>query len=130
MSTAIQNDIYGSALGSGRDTSLSDKFFGGTETSDFGLDSNSTTVSTDTSTGIKASDYLKDSGDVTDNTSNMFSGVSLGSIGSAIKGVAAIYDSYNKKQYQDKIFGMEEKRVNRQIKKEDEAQAALNAAWS
>jgi hypothetical protein len=129
MANSIQNGVYGSAL-SERDTSLSDKYFGGTETSDFGLDGSSTATTTDASIGIKASDYLGDSADDSSSTSDMFSGVSLGSIASAVKGVASIYDSYNKKQYQDKIFGMEEKRVARQTAKEDKAQAALESAWS
>jgi len=123
---SVQDGVYGNAIG--RDTSLSDKYFGMQE-QDFGLDASSNIASDSQSLGINAIDYLDD-GSSDSSISDMFSGVSLGGIGSAVKGVAAVYDSYNKKQYQDKIFGMEEKRVARQVKKEDDAQAALNAAWN
>lgn len=126
MPNSIQNDVYSKALG--RNTSLTDKFFTGDETTDFGLDGSSQTIA-DTSNGIHATDYLGNS-ENTSSFTDMFDGVSLSGAASAIKGVAAIYDSYNKKQYQDKIFGMEEARVNREVAKQKKAQEGLEAAWS
>lgn len=124
-----ENSYYGNAMS--RNSSLIDKFFTGEETTDFGLNEerNNLSVNTDGTFGIQAKDYFGDSTD-SNKTSDMLSGISLGGIGSAVKGVASIWEAYNKKEYQDKIFGMEEKRVARQTKKEDDAQAALNAAWS
>ena len=129
----VQNKTVSSALG--RDTSLSDKYFSGDE-SDFGINTTSSTSSSDGSTlGINASDYIEDTSsssssflDTAFDSKNI--GSTLGGIGSAIKGIASIYDSYNNKEYKDKIYKLEEDRVNRQVTKEAKAQAALEAAWS
>jgi len=132
---SVQNQTVSSALG--RDNRLSDKYFSGDESSDFGLNSTtSTSSSSDGSTfGLNTSDYVGDTSsssssflDTAFDTKNI--GSTLGGIGSAVKGIASIYDSYNNKEYKDKIFGMEEKRVARQTAKEDKAQAGLEAAWS
>ena len=123
------NSYYGNAMS--RDSSLTDKFFTGEDNPDFGINSGNSTSPTDTTSGIKASDYLNDSGSNDSSAlTDSLSKVTLGGLGSAVKGVASIWDAYNKKQYQDKVFGMEEKRVARQTKKEDDAQAGLNAAWA
>lgn len=129
---AVQNKTLSSALG--RDTSLSDKYFGGDE-SDFGINTTSSTSSSDGSTfGINASEYVGDTTSSSTFLDTAFDskniGSTLGGIGSAIKGVASIYDSYNNKEYKDKIYKLEEDRVNRQVTKEAKAQAALEAAWS
>lgn len=132
MPNAIQTDIYSKALG--RDASLTDKFFTSDGPTDFGLSSNSTLpANSDGTFGIKASDYVGGTTDTSWSDTAFDSnniGSTLGGIGSAIKGVAGIYDSYNKKQYQDKIFGMEEARVNREVAKQKKAQEGLEAAWS
>lgn len=129
---AVQNKTLSSALG--RDTSLSDQYFGGDE-SDFGINTTSSTSSSDgPAFGINASDYVEGTTsspsflDTAFDSKNI--GSTLGGIGSAIKGVASIYDSYNNKEYKDKIYKLEEDRVNRQVVKEAKAQAALEAAWS
>lgn len=55
---------------------------------------------------------------------------SAGKIGGTMQGIGAIagaaagiYDAYNKKKYQDKVFGMEEKRVTRETARQDKQQA-------
>lgn len=54
----------------------------------------------------------------------------LSGIGSTLQGIGAlagaaagIYDAYNKKKYQDKVFGMEEQRVARATARQDKQQA-------
>jgi hypothetical protein len=58
---------------------------------------------------------------------NMFKadkiGGTLSGIGEIAKAGAAIYDAHNKKKYQDKVFGMEEKRVERETERQDKQQA-------
>lgn len=63
-------------------------------------------------------------------------GFSLGGVGSTMQGIGAIagaaagmYDAYNKKKYQDKVFGMEEKRVARETARQDKQQAAYDKVF-
>lgn len=132
MANAIQNKITQDALG--RSNSLSDKYFSGDSTSDFGLGQDTTSAADTGTYGINASDYVADSQtspsflDKAFNSDNF--GVTLGGVGAAIKGVASIYDSYNNKEYKDKIYNLEKNRVDREVAKQEKAQAALEAAWS
>jgi hypothetical protein len=50
-------------------------------------------------------------------------GGTLSGIGEIAKAGAMVYDAYNKKKYQDKVFGMEEKRVARETARQDKQQA-------
>lgn len=59
-----------------------------------------------------------------------------GGVGGTMQGVAAvasaaagIYDAYNKKKYQDKVFGMEEKRVARETQRQDKQQASYDKVF-
>lgn len=64
---------------------------------------------------------------------NMFSADKLGStmqgIGAIAQAAAGIYDMHNKKEYQDKVFSMEEKRVNRANERQDKQQAAYEKVF-
>jgi hypothetical protein len=60
----------------------------------------------------------------------------LQGIGSTMQGIGAIagaaagmYDAYNKKKYQDKVFGMEETRVARETARQDKQQAAYDKVF-
>lgn len=50
-------------------------------------------------------------------------GSTLGGIGTAVSGAAAIYNAYQTKQYQDKLFKMEKERVDRANERQAKAQA-------
>jgi len=58
---------------------------------------------------------------------NMFKANNIGGtlqgIGAIAGAAAGIYDAHNKKKYQDKVFGMEEKRVARETERQDKQQA-------
>lgn len=63
-------------------------------------------------------------------------GFTLGSVGSTMQGIGAIagaaagmYDAYNKRKYQDKVFGMEEQRVARATARQDKQQAAYDKVF-
>lgn len=127
----LQKQITSDAIG--RDTKMSDLYFSGDE-SDFGLGGTSSTSSADGSTfGITASDYVSDTPSSTSFLDTAFDskniGGTLSGIGSAIKGIASIYDSYNNKEYKDKIYKLEKDRVDREVAKQEKAQAGLEAAW-
>jgi len=132
MGTLVQNKITTDALG--RNNALSDKYFSGDSTSDFGVDSTPSTSNNNSDFGISASDYVDNTPTSSSFLDTAFDskniGSTLGGVGSAIKGVASIYDSYNNKEYKDKIYKLEEDRVNREIAKQTKAQAGLEAAWS
>ena len=59
--------------------------------------------------------------------STMFDGKNIGGTmqgrGQIATAAAGIYDAYNKKEYQDKMFGMEEARVKRATERQDKQQA-------
>ena len=59
-------------------------------------------------------------------------GSTLGGIGTGISGAAAIYNAYQTKQYQDKLFKMEKERVDRANERQAKAQAAYDNSkgWS
>lgn len=69
----------------------------------------------------------------TDLFKNAFSSGNIGStmqgIGAIAGAAAGIYDARNKKKYQDKIFGMEEKRVARETARQDKQQAAYDKVF-
>jgi len=50
-------------------------------------------------------------------------GGTLQGIGAIATAAASVYDAYNKKEYQDKVFKMEEKRVKRETERQDKQQA-------
>lgn len=59
-----------------------------------------------------------------------------GGMGSTLQGISAIagaaagiYDAYNKKKYQDKVFKMEENRVNREVARQDKQQSAYDKVF-
>lgn len=67
-------------------------------------------------------------------SNSMFAGAE--GIGSTMQGIGAIagaaagiYDAYNKKKYQDKVFGMEEQRVARATQRQDKQQAAYDKVF-
>jgi len=64
---------------------------------------------------------------------DMFSAGNIGSTlqgGAAIASIAAgVYDTHNRKKYQDKVFKMEEERVNRANARQDKQQAAYEKVF-
>lgn len=62
-----------------------------------------------------------------------FSGDKIGStmqgIGAVASAAAGVYDTYNKKKYQDKVFGMEEARVSRETDRQDRQQASYDRVF-
>lgn len=66
-------------------------------------------------------DAVKSAGGLLDMKGGM--GSTLQGIGAIAGAAAGIYDAYNKKKYQDKVFKMEENRVNREIARQDKQQA-------
>lgn len=64
---------------------------------------------------------------------DLFSGNNIGStmqgIGAVAQAAAGVYDMHNKKKYQDKVFSMEEKRVNRANERQDKQQAAYEKVF-
>lgn len=56
-------------------------------------------------------------------------GGTMQGIGSIAGAAAGMYDAYNKKKYQDKVFGMEEKRVKRETERQDKQQAAYDKVF-
>jgi len=56
-------------------------------------------------------------------------GGTLQGIGAIAGAAAGIYDAYNKKKYQDKVFGMEEKRVARETERQDKQQGAYEKVF-
>lgn len=56
-------------------------------------------------------------------------GGTMQGIGSIATAAAGIYDAHNKKKYQDKVFGMEEKRVERETGRQDKQQVAYDKVF-
>lgn len=56
-------------------------------------------------------------------------GGTMQGIGVVAGSAAEIYDAYNKKKYQDKVFGMEEKRVARETDRQDRQQASYDRVF-
>ncbi|MDD2267467.1 hypothetical protein [Sulfuricurvum sp.] len=56
-------------------------------------------------------------------------GTTLQGIGAIASAAAGVYDAYNKKKYQDKVFGMEEARVNRENARQDKQQLAYEKVF-
>lgn len=50
-------------------------------------------------------------------------------IGSIAQAAAGIYDTHNRKSYQDKVFSMEESRINREKAKQDKQQAEYDKVF-
>lgn len=74
---------------------------------------------------MKKPDALKSAGGFGD----MFSGENMQGFGSIAQAAAGIYDAHNRKVYQDKVFKMEEDRVNRANTKQDKQQAAYEKVF-
>lgn len=79
--------------------------------------------------GVSKSNALESAGGFSDMFSKGNIGSTLQGIG-AIAGVAAsIYDSHNRQKYQDKVFKMEEDRVDRAKARQDKQQAAYEKVF-
>jgi len=73
-------------------------------------------------------DAVKSAGGFGDIFGGGVSGTMQG-IGAIASAAAGIYDAHNKKKYQDKVFKMEEDRVNRANARQDKQQAAYEKVF-
>jgi hypothetical protein len=64
-----------------------------------------------------------------DNPLSGISSTGLQGIGAIAQVAGSIYDAYNKQKYKDKIFGMEQDRVNREVAKQTTQQNNYNKVF-
>lgn len=74
-------------------------------------------------------DTIKSAGGFGDMFDKNNIGSTMQGIGAVASAAAGIYDMHNKKKYQDKVFSMEEKRVNRANERQDKQQAAYEKVF-